>query len=226
MIMLTPICDFISGTTIIRKQETTDLNPIKAAFVPVFAAAGMIVNSAVHAQYDYNPYGRYKSVEEGGRSQFGSVSLYPFTPFFTSGRFADGSAGNLSQTTVLVAGDVGTRLGHKQSTLEFGGWNWFRAGDSVYQLHTRLFLTRDLGVQVGYVGKSGTGGSAISTFLLYDLTAGQRITRTLHTWAVEFGVGTFTDNSGGKSTTDASLLLQASFYLGRRFSLNATGWYV
>ena len=176
------------------------------------------------AQLGFTVTGRYDAVTEGS-GRYGSVAFYPLAPFMRGGRFAEGGAGTRTQHGMLFSADVGFTPASGRST-EFGGWFWGPGDSDVFQLHVKHFVTREIGVQVGWIGSTRDSGNAYTLFGIYDLASGNVAPEARRKWGVQTGLGIIKDDSSGSDSTDFTMFVQGSLEVGKNISVNVTQWYL
>ena len=171
---------------------------------------------------------RYEATASQKAVPYGSLSLYPVAIFATGGRITDTVAGAVSDSGLLVAGDVGVKLPRTRSALEIGGWYWNKGSSDLYQIQGRAFLTPQIGLQLSYIGSTNklASGHTYSGFVVYDLTSQQFARRARPRWSVEFGLGLLRDVSAGQDTSDFSFFVSGSVEIAPRISINASQWYL
>lgn len=176
------------------------------------------------AQLGFTVTGRYEAVTEGS-GRYGSVSIYPLAPFMRAGRFAEGGAGTRTQHGMLFAADVGFTPASGRST-ELGGWFWGSGDSDVFQIHAKHFFSREIGVQIGWIGSTKSSGNAYTLFGIYDLASGNVAPEARRKWGVQTGLGVIQDDSSGEDSTDFTMFVQGSLEIGKNISVNATHWYL
>src|SRR5688572_25503599 len=139
-----------------------------AALAALFVASSAFCES-VEAQLGFTVTGRYEAVAKGS-GRYGSVALYPLAPFMRAGIFDEGGAGTKTAHGMLFAADFGITPSSGRS-YEIGGWFWGSSDSDVYQIHGKAFISRELGVQLGWIGSSDTNLNAYTLFLIHDLAS-------------------------------------------------------
>ena len=197
-----------------------------AARAALAMACGALAAPAFAQFPGFTGNARYEATVRPESRRYGSVSLYPLAVFTVAGRLSTQQAGTDTEAGVLLAADLGVKPAGRRSAYELGGWYWSRGNSDLYQIHTRAFVTPEVGVQLSYLGSTSVGGDAYTAFLLYELASSQVAPRARRRWTVQTGLGAFLDASGGRKTTSVTVFTQGSVSLGGRVSLSAGQWYV
>src|SRR5687767_4539250 len=137
----------------------------------VAIAAFVLGLSALHepagAQLGFTVTGRYEAVTKGS-GRYGSVAVYPFAPFQRGGILEEAGVGTETSHGMLFAADFGYTPSSGRS-YELGGWFWQSGDSNVRQIHGKVFITKEIGVQLGWIGNSRNDLNAYTLFLIYDL---------------------------------------------------------
>ena len=197
---------------------------VRCAAVTALMSLILICPGTARAQLGFTVTGRYDAVTEGS-GRYGSVAFYPLAPFMRGGRFAEGGAGTRTQHGMLFSADVGFTPASGRS-FEIGGWFWGTGDSDVFQIHAKHFITREIGVQIGWIGSTRESGNAYTLFGIYDLASGNVAPEAPRKWGVQTGLGIIQDNSSGSDSTDFTMFVQGSVEVGKNISVNATHWYL
>lgn len=227
-----------------------------AAALAAAGVAGALLAAApapARAQFGFTTSERFDVGRQREKAFYASVSLYPFATFLQGGYFPDADqAGTRSNPGRIIAAEAGWKRREWNTPIEAGGWLYSRgssfnpieadenaAGERIdlYELHARAYFTRsrELGVQVGYLGTSEQNGKGYTAFLISEYSTQRIRGYNRLPWGIQAGIGYLGDPSFNPYSTRTgqptytrgfSFFVQGSVQIGYRFTLNISEWYI